>query len=208
MKQHCILTTWLNHSWKTTFSYQLRELLPTLVVYENDQIRNFFRDVMPNLYRMGYDEVDAIKNENIKHRMLTTILQYTYELWWSICLANVFAYSQYRAKILSLAESIWYECSIIYFNIPYEILQQRLHVVAKEKDSRNYQWKFAQMWKDPVHVPDNMTPYELMEWNLRKLKDWIYQPPSSSECKNFYEITNDSDWEQVQNNIVNIFEKK
>jgi len=193
MKQpRIIMTTWLNHSWKSTFAQQLKEANEKIVVVENDQWRLFAQEQYPKMYKeTEKNNRTDFDNPSMKLYHMKSMCEFGVINWYTVVCANCHTKKWFREKCIEYFHWLGAKVILVYMDIPYEILVERAHHAHQNKDESIY--SNIKTWKG-----------WFME-NLQWMKE-SYEIPSSLEADRFFHITDNSHHEEVIEEILKIIE--
>ena len=169
------------HTGKTTFAKQLIKKHKHITLLDSDEVAVFLREKYPHIVSSEYNKSrHAFRYSNLKFTVFKDIYTFSLKTGLSMILSNGNLAKNMRSFIVSHAKKHEYSVILVYFNVPREVIVDRL---SKTKKSEN------------VFIQSK-------SWNevFARQEKYAEFPPSKRGTI-YFEIKNSSDLETVTKEI-------
>jgi len=192
-----ILLTWLNHSGKSTFAKELDNFSDNIMIIENDLRREFAEEHYSILCERSTQKERTFDDPDLRAFHLKTMMKFWLQHDVNICLANCNSNKSYRNDLVNYIHSLWHKAIIVYFDINYNILNERALVADNHKNPNLYVWV------------DRVTSTE--DWKQRILNnlEWMkknYEKPTDDEWDHFFCIKDNKNSDKILNKIISLID--
>lgn len=183
------MTTGKTHSGKTTFGKKLAKKIKNNVLIDTDQIAEFLKDSYPNLYSN-----DFLKNSTklapgyfLKKEVANTIFKNAFKTDYIIISTSANSTKKLRSSLITLAKKNNRKVIMVYFNLPEEILLNRIDKNNRSKKCLYYSKDFKDL--------------------LLNKQSTRFEGADKKESDYFFEINKITDVNNAYNEILNIIKK-
>ena len=182
------MTVGKTHSGKTTFGRELVKKVKGSCVIDADDIAIFLKETYPSLYDKTYIKKndECTQGYYLKRATYLSVCHHALRTKLTVILSNANAYKMYRDEVCAFAHQEKRKIVMIYFNLPEDILLQRIsttdHSMSCLSESKSFE-------------------------DLLLHKQATFEPPSRKEADIFFEINDDKSRKAVQKAIIALINK-
>lgn len=179
-KKYVIMCVGHTHTGKTTFAKKLVKDVRDIVLLDGDEIASFINEKYPLAVFSKYSKS---KKESLKFNISRDILKFCLHARLNIILSGGHGYKRNRSSVKSMAKKYGYELITIYFNLPRNLILERIKKTKKNT-------KIFVLSKNWVEV-------------LERQDSYVEYPPSKRNTI-YFEIKDNSDYKKVFNQVRKI----
>jgi predicted kinase len=170
------------HSGKTTLAKELENIDIDIINIEADPISLFIRDNFPRIRDLeNINTIDRYKEVSLKYSIFLELLEFVMAFGNPIVLSNSNMYQRGRMLIYKLAKKFNYDIIGVYFDLPEEILLERIN-----KSNRTTKI---------LRVSKNFTDLIINQRNRIEI-------PKSRDYKKFYIIKTEEDRRRIKKLLI------
>lgn len=183
-KKYIIMCVGYTHTGKTTFAKKLVKDVPDMVLLDGDEVAYFINDKYPQAVFSKYSKS---KKESLKFIIVQSIFKFCLRAGLNMILSSGHGHKKNRVFIKKMAKKYGYELITIYFNLPRNLIMERIK--KTKKDMKIFVW--SKNWLQALERQDSYVEY----------------PPSKRNTI-YFEIKNDSDYKKVFSEVRKIVKNK
>ena len=172
-KKYVVMCVGYTHTGKTTFAKKLVKDYPNTILVDNDEIALFLKEKYPLAVLSPYNKIKrSFKKPNFKFLIFKDIYDFSLHTGLNIVLSNGNLAKDIRSLISRKAKNHGYTLVTVYFDLPSNVILERLQNTKKSTKMFAYSTNWSQ-------IIDNQKRYAEL-------------PPSKKNTV-YFEIKNDSD---------------
>src|SRR3989344_5046020 len=131
-KKYVIMCVGHTHTGKTTFAKKLLRKHHKFTLLDSDEVAVFLREKYPLIVDSPYNKARyAFKDANLKITVFKDIYTFSLRTGLNLILSNGNLAKNMRSFVINNAKKHGYKIITIYFNLPREIILQRLKKTKK-----------------------------------------------------------------------------
>lgn len=185
--KYIIMLVGYTHSGKTTFAKNFIKNNKDFTMIDNDEIASFLNKTYPLVVHSNYNKIKRnFKEPNLKFLISTEIFKFSLKANLNIIHASGNLGKDARLLVTNNAKKFGYKLITVYFNLPRDILLNRIKNSKKPKDC----FKLSKNW-DQV---------------FEKQELYAELPPSKKNTI-YYEIQDKEDYQKVLKELQIIIKK-
>jgi len=186
-KKYIIMCVGHTHNGKTTFARKFVDQVKNIILVDNDDVASFINKTYPLAVFSEYNKVKrTYKDPNLKFLLAQDIFKFCLKAGLNVIHCSGNLGKNARLVITKNAKKYNYELITIYFNLPREVILERLNNSKKD----TIVFKSAKKWSEVLAK-----------------QDLYAELPPSQKNTIYFEIKNSKDYQEVFNKVKEIVNK-